>query len=517
MALIQTTGNDPQGESHALPISGEVFSYKGSVPDGGTITTEWFETSGYDSLGFVFVCNRPGRYMLEYSNDQSSLFVPAITVLYDETGTRRKGAVDQDAKWARITWVNDSGNSANLSMRVNQKTGVFQPSLETLGAKGADTRLAQWSKSTLHVKDENGEYGDVNRTGGALNVNVVNSEEGGATDANQTNGNQRTMIVNGNNQILGSQAAPLNVALPGNQSVSVSNFPAPVTSVSVSNLPTTQQVSGAVSVTNFPAPVADQKVNGTVSVSNFPATQAVSGTLNIGNKPEVTVANFPAPVANQNVTVTNFPASQAISGAVTVSNFPSTQTVSGSVSISNLPNVQAISATALPLPSGASTAALQTAGNDLIGSRTDAAVTNTTASASLIAAVKGVTAQLQAGVATTGGAPVNLTIWKSPAAFFTFASLGSTYKIIGGYDLYSPNAALFLFIYNKVLTALPATGDTTHIDRIRIPQATTVVAESLNLGGFGTAISIAVSTTDVTFTPASSSQTVMGTIRGRVS
>lgn len=42
--------------------------------------------------------------------------------------------------------------------------------------------------------------------------------------------------------------------------------------VSVSNFPTTQEVSGSVSVSNFPA---TQQVSGSVSVSNFPATQEV--------------------------------------------------------------------------------------------------------------------------------------------------------------------------------------------------------------------------------------------------
>jgi hypothetical protein len=52
-----------------------------------------------------------------------------------------------------------------------------------------------------------------------------------------------------------------------------------------------------------------------VTVSNFPATQAVSGA----------------------VSVSNFPATQPVSGALSVSNFPATQPVSGTVTVSNLP------------------------------------------------------------------------------------------------------------------------------------------------------------------------------------
>lgn len=48
---------------------------------------------------------------------------------------------------------------------------------------------------------------------------------------------------------------------------------------------------------------------------------------------------------------------------VSVVNFPGTQPISGSVSVSNFPATQAISAVSLPLPTGASTSALQTTGN----------------------------------------------------------------------------------------------------------------------------------------------------------
>ena len=43
--------------------------------------------------------------------------------------------------------------------------------------------------------------------------------------------------------------------------------------------------------------------------------------------------------------MSNFPATQDVSGSVTVSNFPATQDVSGSVTVSNFPAVQAISNT----------------------------------------------------------------------------------------------------------------------------------------------------------------------------
>jgi hypothetical protein len=64
----------------------------------------------------------------------------------------------------------------------------------------------------------------------------------------------------------------------------ISNFPSSQ-SVTVSNLPATQPVSGIVSVGNFPG---TQAVAGSVSIANFPLTQPVSGNINVGNFPALT-------------------------------------------------------------------------------------------------------------------------------------------------------------------------------------------------------------------------------------
>jgi len=129
--------------------------------------------------------------------------------------------------------------------------------------------------------------------------------------------------------------------------VAVSNFPAtqPVSgSVSVSNLPATQAVSGTVAVSNLPA---TQTITGTVAISNFPAggsnvsivSPLPTGTNSIGS---VTVSNFPA--GGTEVSVSNFPATQPVSGTFWQTTQPvsgtfwqTTQPVSGTVAISNFP------------------------------------------------------------------------------------------------------------------------------------------------------------------------------------
>lgn len=78
-----------------------------------------------------------------------------------------------------------------------------------------------------------------------------------------------------------------------------------------------------------------------VAVTNFPATQPVSGT----------------------VAVSNLPGTQPVSGTVAVSNFPATQPVSGTVTANAGTGTLAVSVASLPLPTGASTSANQTTAN----------------------------------------------------------------------------------------------------------------------------------------------------------
>jgi hypothetical protein len=153
------------------------------------------------------------------------------------------------------------------------------------------------------------------------------------------------------------------VAQTGTWNVGVSSLPAlaagsnAIGSVSVSNFPSSQPVSGAVSVSALPALPAGANAIGSVSVSNFPAMQPVSGS--------VAVSGLPALPAGSNaigsVSVSNFPATQPVSGSVAVSGLPALPTGSnaiGSVSVSNFPATQPVSVASLPLPSGASSSSV---------------------------------------------------------------------------------------------------------------------------------------------------------------
>ncbi len=142
----------------------------------------------------------------------------------------------------------------------------------------------------------------------------------------------------------------------------------------VSNFPATQPVSASAlplptgAATAALQPALNSDGGALAHISNFPATQPVSGS--------VTVASLPALPTGSNaigsVSVSNLPTTQGVSGTVAVSTLPSLPSggnAIGSVSVSNLPPIQPVSASALPLPSGAATSAMQAALNSDGGSQ----------------------------------------------------------------------------------------------------------------------------------------------------
>jgi len=120
-------------------------------------------------------------------------------------------------------------------------------------------------------------------------------------------------------------------------------------------------ISGSVSVLNFPG---TQPVSGTVSISTLPGSPAQDGTDATGVAQVaggVGIRGWLSSIYNRlsgtlTTSVSNFPATQPVSGTVSVSNFPATQPISGSVAVSTLPGSPAqdgTDATGVVFPAGA--------------------------------------------------------------------------------------------------------------------------------------------------------------------
>jgi len=219
-----------------------------------------------------------------------------------------------------------------------------------------------------------------------------------------TSAKQPALGVSGtpSTDVLSVQGVAGGTPQPVSGTVAVSNFPAtqPISGTVTSNIGTTGGLALDATLTGGTQKsklvdtggtnVASVSAAGALKVDGSAVTQPVSGTFFQGTQP-ISAAALPLPAGASTsakqpaLGVAGTPSTDVItvqgaatgtampvSGTVAVSNFPAAQTVAGSVSVSNFPGTQAVSGTffqatqpvsaaALPLPSGASTAAKQPA------------------------------------------------------------------------------------------------------------------------------------------------------------
>ena len=175
-----------------------------------------------------------------------------------------------------------------------------------------------------------------------------------------------------------SGSAPLQVWSEGN--VGVSGSVSVLGQIGVYNFPATQNVSGSITVGGYgvgitgstyitstgslpvavvgtvPVSIAgtvNTSQQGQIQVSNFPATQNVSGTVTVTTTGPLQVWSEGAVGVTGSVALTNWPATVGVSGSVSVTNqvgvynFPATQNVTGSVALSNWPATLGISGSQL--------------------------------------------------------------------------------------------------------------------------------------------------------------------------
>jgi hypothetical protein len=229
---------------------------------------------------------------------------------------------------------------------------------------GASLALAQTpppGSVQLRGATDNTKIGNVSD---ALKVNI--------TSIPTTTVNQGTQGSSGSPWWVNVTNANIPVTQSGVWSVGVNNFPAsyPVTGtfwqatqpVSLASLPplaTGTNTIGAISNTTFD--VGNFPVSYPVTGTFWQAVQPVSGPLT-DTQLRASPVPVSGPLTDSELRATPVPVS--VSGSVTVVD-PIAVTQSGlwTVDVSNFPAVQPISATSLPLPTGASTSALQTSGN----------------------------------------------------------------------------------------------------------------------------------------------------------
>lgn len=289
-----------------------------------------------------------------------------------------RSVFDDDANTLRVSVVSGGGGGGTMEVLVNHVDDSIR--------LGDGTTL--FTGSTVGPKTGL----DVNIISGTVTANL-GSLNGAATSANQTTSNTTLSSILTELQ---QKTEPTDT-----QPVSVTSLPLP-TGASTSALQTTGNSSLASIDTKLTSPLTVQSTDldirnltflsdkvdasgSSVSVSNFPATQAVSGTVEIGATSlaaleSITVQNAAGASA---VNIQDGGNSITVDGTVNVGNFPATQNVNvtnSSIAVTGPLTNTELRASAVPvslasttitssaLPTGASTAANQTTSNTTLSS-----------------------------------------------------------------------------------------------------------------------------------------------------
>lgn len=243
-------------------------------------------------------------------------------------------------------------------------------------------------------------------------------------------------------------------------------------------------------------------ISGSVTVTNFPSVQAISGNVGITGTPSVSVSNFPAtqPVSGS-VSVSNFPATQPISGnvgitgtpSVSVSNFPATQPVSGSVSTvngaletgGNLATVAGAVTSSIMQDNikqvGGSAVVTAATGVQLIGIEGRAGTSLETVAGSLNSVI----------LPTTSGSATFLSSFQNA---FTVVNVKNSSGNLYGFSVYNPNVTvIYLQMYNTAGT--PVLGTSVVGYYALTPSSVTTFISPIPVENFGAGIGIGASTT----------------------
>lgn len=425
-------GTSPTGETVDIPVSGSAYKYIQNLTPGQSINTGWIPTEGYPSLHYIIQSSAAGLIAaLEYSSDGVTVSSGGTSRAYDgaNVGLLLQTFLALKDNYFRLTYTNGSTATTTFYLECRLSATLGQNTMNSIFLPVTKTNVASIVKNIQEADNGSGVFGQIQRTGSSLNVNVTNQPTQTPTDVSNlakdntlTNGSQTVQVVDGNNQTRGIDALPFKVQFPANYTPPVTPISDNGGSITVDgtvnanvNFPASQTVNGSVLVTNFPTSteIANDTgnpvpVNGTVNIGNLPTTQPISGSVSVNNFPStqpisgnVNATITGTPSVNANVT---FPTTQQVSGSVSVSNLPANQNVSvtntPTVNIGTIPSVevsndvgnpipvsgtffqstQPVSALTLPLPTGASTAANQGISNASLAS-IDGKLGNTSTSA----------------------------------------------------------------------------------------------------------------------------------------
>lgn len=373
MSNVKNTAQLPNGTVLAVPLSGVVASTTGILAAGQTWETEIIPYNGRDSVLFVLSSDVQGTYTVEWYNGQQKIDFMGNATTYNPNATPAfQVGIQVKANGVKFKYVNGDTPQTRFYGEVRLSPNLLQESLRSVGSPTSSTNLA----GTVHSVIEGREDG----TGSYAQATVTILEDGKvAQDVN---------VIGGINATIDS-TTPINVNVANSTPITVKGK---VELDGIANLATAAKQD--VNHTDLQAiltRLGQQLTVNTTDISTL-ATQATAAQI-------LTALNSILTKLASGVEIDN-----STGNALSVTHITGYSTEATLLLAKNLLNdiytklsaSIAITASSLPLPTGASTSALQTDLNTAIGTKADPIVTDATQSASLISIMKGL---LQEGLA----------------------------------------------------------------------------------------------------------------------
>jgi len=239
MAYLPNTGQNPQGEFVSIPVGGTKFVTTTPLAASASVNTGWMSTKGYGSLLYVIRSDQAsatGGITVEYSDDGTTA-IPgggAISYTANQLNTQIQRVLVPKAQYTRITYLNGSTAQTSFRLEVKLSTTLVQPTEGSHSVPVTDSALGMYVVSDEQLTDGTS-YDRIQRTGNAKNVYVVN-QSSPATSVSVTNF-PSSQTVSGPLTDTQLRATPVNInqAQPSTATVTTATTLATVTTVLAAN------------------------------------------------------------------------------------------------------------------------------------------------------------------------------------------------------------------------------------------------------------------------------------------
>lgn len=174
MAYLPNQGTNPQGELKSIPIGGIAWRTSTPLAANASTNTGWMPNQG--AVLYVIRSDQvsaSGGIVVEFSDDGTNPIMAGASITYNQTGQQIQRALVPKGSFTRITYTNGSTAQTTFRFEVRLSPTLIQPTEGSMNLPLTDTALGMYVVSDLQATDGT-TYDRIQRQGNALRVYVDN-------------------------------------------------------------------------------------------------------------------------------------------------------------------------------------------------------------------------------------------------------------------------------------------------------------------------------------------------------